>query len=316
MILFHEITILVTLGIIILICLSHVDAFEWLVKFSQEHEAYEIDELVLLVPTLLLIIFLFAILRLRDAIKLNISLHEREKQLNEKQAQLIQSAKLASLGEMATGITHELNQPLTAMGLTAEMLSMELKEAKYKEAAASCTRIKRQLIRACKIVNHMRSYGRDTSREEYQSHNINQIIENAVVLSNMQIKRRTTEILIRLSEKSLPIVCNAIQLEQVFINLLTNAKDALENSKGSIIIRSYQKETWAVSEVEDTGMGMRKEILDKAIDSFFTTKKVGKGTGLGLSISCRIIQEHGGEMKVESEVNRGTVIKVKLPIVQ
>ena len=239
-----------------------------------------------------------------------------EERLKEKQAQLIQTAKLASLGEMATGISHELKQPLTVMKMYSALMvkDIENEEYDYNRFKSDSLKMQRQVDRAIEIVNNMKNFGRDASLENYKRNDINKIIKEVVDIINIQFK--STEIkLIKELLNELPLInCNANQIEQVLINLLINAKDAIEDVKGIIKISSFQHENFVIVEIEDSGKGIPHEMIEKIFDSFFTTKEVNEGTGLGLPISRSIILEHGGNLEVESKGAKGAIFRIKLPI--
>ncbi|MBF0289695.1 MAG: PAS domain-containing protein [SAR324 cluster bacterium] len=229
------------------------------------------------------------------------------------QAQLIQSAKLATLGEMATGVAHELNQPLFNISLAANNLIEDVEEGYTNNLIPQLQKIIELVSRASQIIFHLRNYGRDASTTQMKKVNPNQIIENAFTLLNEKIHKNEIKIIKELSG-GLEIRCRTIQLEQVFINLLVNALDALKTSpQKQIIIRSFQKENQVVMEVEDTGAGMSEEVQSKIFDSFFTTKEEGQGTGLGLSISNKIIQDHKGRLEVRSSSGQGSIFRISLP---
>ena len=251
----------------------------------------------------------------QDIRQMNANLMEINERLQQTQEQLIQSAKLASLGEMAAGIAHELNQPLHIIGMSAEMGSSYLQLAKYDKLETRLEKIGVQVQRATAIINHLRTFGRETSGIEVEPHDINTIIENTFILFNEQFRVHGIEVRKELGQQ-LPLVsCNPIQLEQVLSNLLVNAKDALEESSEKIIsLTSRIREKSVVVEVGDTGPGMDHSALEKIFDPFYTTKEVGRGTGLGLSISYGIIKDHGGTLGVESEPGKGTLFRIQLPV--
>ncbi len=229
------------------------------------------------------------------------------------QVQLIQSAKLATLGEMATGVAHELNQPLFNISLTANNLIEDVEDGYTDDLIPRLHKIIELVNHTSQIIFHLRAYGRDASTTKNKRANPNEIIEDAFILLNEKIQRNGIEVTKELSD-DLVVSCRTIQLEQVLINLLVNALDAVvDSSEKEITIRSFQKEGQVVIEVEDTGVGMSREIQSKIFDSFFTTKDEGKGTGLGLSISNKIIQDHNGELEVQSSPGQGSIFRIRLP---
>lgn len=235
-------------------------------------------------------------------------------ELKQTQKHLIQSTKLASLGEMATGIAHELNNPLGIISMAAEMSLLEIKEAHYDRLNDSLKQIMAQTKRASTIISHLKLFGRDVSQMEYHKYNLNETIENALVFFKKDFEVKGIENILQLSE-DLPLgYGNPIQIEQVFVNLFSNARDALKGRKEKIVrVRSFVEKEMCVVEFEDSGKGMAEKELSKIFDPFFTSKEVGEGTGLGLSISYGIIKEHKGNIAVESLVEQGTKFIIKLP---
>lgn len=271
----------------------------------------------------LIIIFLLTIIssliqnrNLLEIENQTIQIQQQHDDLKNTQAQLVQSAKLASLGEMATGMGHELNQPLMIIQLLAETGKEYLAEGGYDELADSFDTIQQQVDRAAFIVRHLKTFGRDTSYTQFTDENINQIIENTFVFITEQLRLNEVEVIKNLSENLPSIHCSSIQIEQVLLNLLLNAKDAVETApKKQVHVRSFQENDKVVIEIKDFGQGISKENLEKIFDPFFTTKGVGKGTGLGLSISYGIIQNHSGTLKVTSQEGSGTTFRMELPLI-
>ncbi len=239
---------------------------------------------------------------------------ERTQELQSTQAQLIQSAKLASLGQMAAGVAHELNQPLTIISMSAELILKYLNQSLPAAVEAKLKQIRQQVKRASSIITQLRVFGRDPSTLTLQEEDLNTLITNGLILMSEQLRLRNIEVIQDLCPE-LPLVkCNAIQIEQVLTNLLLNARDALEHSKEKkLTIRTYLQKNWVVLEVKDSGCGISQEDLAKVLDPFFTTKEVGQGTGLGLSVSHGIVQSHHGKLVVESVKQQGTVCRIQLP---
>ncbi len=234
-------------------------------------------------------------------------------ELRSTQAQLVQSAKLASLGEMATGIAHEINQPLQAINGYADVgaLDCEIQDyasiPEYFENIASC------VAKAAEITNHLRTFGRDSKLHKRQRCNLVQVVHNALKFFNQQLRSRGIDLILSLPNHPILIECNEIQIEQVLINLLNNAKDAADlGEEKQISVRLLQEQSLCCLEVEDNGPGIASEAVSKVFDPFYTTKEVGKGTGLGLSISISIVEEHGGTLSVQSSRNP-TLFRIELP---
>jgi PAS domain S-box-containing protein len=238
----------------------------------------------------------------------------RERQLVEKQAQLIQSAKLASIGELTTGIAHEINNPLNNITLFVGNAIDRLVQTGAHEAIVSNLRkAEGQVRRAEAIINHLRTFGRLSSPHR-EPISINDVIHSAVSFVAEVFRMRDIAIQLDLSPADLIVPGNRIQLEQVFVNLLTNARDALEGAeRKAISITSRTARTMVEVVFGDTGSGIPSELLPRIFDPFFTTKPSGHGTGLGLSISYGILKEHHGEIEVHSRVGEGTTFIIRLP---
>jgi histidine kinase len=243
----------------------------------------------------------------------------------ETEQQLIQASKMATLGEMATGVAHELNQPLSVIKTASRFFMKKInRKEKIKDEIlfAMSEEIDSYVDRATNIINHMRDFGRksDLTPQKVQ---INETLKKAFEILGQQLKVRGIEVVWDL-EQDLPLIMAEPQrLEQVFINLLINARDAIEEKwqssqppKGvkKITIKTSSNSNRIRVEINDTGTGIPKAILDRIYEPFFTTKKVGQGTGLGLSISYGIIQECNGSMKAVSNKDGGAGFILTFPI--
>jgi|GEM_PF-4852522 len=236
------------------------------------------------------------------------------KELKVAQAQLVQSEKLASIGRLAAGINHELNQPIGVIALQAELSLAMAKRGKYEQIEANLANIIKQVDRAAIIMDHLRIFGRDSTDMPREANAINKIIDDSLTMIREHLHVNNIVVTVRQADNLPPVICNAIQIEQVMANLLLNAKDALENVQNkSIEVRSRREQNFIVVEVEDNGCGMTAAVQGKIFDPFFTLKEVGKGTGLGLSICYSILQDHKGQICVCSEEGQGTTFTLKLP---
>jgi histidine kinase len=239
--------------------------------------------------------------------------------------QLIQASKMATLGEMATGVAHELNQPLSVIKTASNFL---IKKVRKNEAIQDeilktlAEEIDSHVDRAARIINHMREFGRksDVEREKVR---VNETLEKALEIFNQQLKLREIKVVKEFEKDLPPILADSNRLEQVFINLLINARDAIEEKSGKadqecvakeIFLRTSLKNGMVNIELKDTGMGIPKAIFDKIFEPFFTTKNVGKGTGLGLSISYGILQDYGATIKVETTEGEGSTFIIQFPV--
>jgi len=242
----------------------------------------------------------------------------REHELREKQEQLVQAGKLATLGELTTGVAHELNNPLNNIGLfIGNVIDLiELGEADPQRILHELHSAMQQVHKATEIISHLRTFGRaaTVSREPVV---INQVIQRAISLVHKQLHLRQIEVQLRFPSEDVIVIGNAIQMEQVFINLLTNARDALADMTQKLITITCTVKTDVVNiHFCDTGPGIPAGLEQRIFDPFFTTKEVGAGTGLGLSITYGIIKEHQGSIAVESCPGEGALFIIQLPLKQ
>src|SRR5579859_4267509 len=215
------------------------------------------------------------------------AVQRREQELREKQEQLVQAAKLATLGELTTGIAHELNNPLNNIGLfIGNVIDLiELGRADPQPILHELHSAMQQVRKATEIISHLRTFGRaaSVSREPVV---ISQVVQNAISLMQEQLRLRQIKVDLHFPAAEVIVIGNAIQLEQVFINLLTNARDAMADVARKVItITCVVKAETVHITVSDTGPGIPDGFEQRIFDPFFTTKEVGAGTGLGLSIT-------------------------------
>ena len=243
-------------------------------------------------------------------------IQRREQELREKQEQLVQAGKLATVGELTTGVAHELNNPLNNIGLfvgnATDLIEHGVTDA--KQIIRELRYATEQVRKATEIISHLRTFGRaaPVSREPIV---LRQVIERALALMQEQFRLREISVALDLGSKEPVILGNAIQLEQVFINLLTNARDAMANSPRKAIRISASVDCDKVElAFSDTGHGIPAGLERRIFDPFFTTKEVGKGTGLGLSITYGIIKDHGGMISVVSPPGAGATFVIELPL--
>jgi PAS domain S-box-containing protein len=235
------------------------------------------------------------------------------------QAQVIQSSKLASLGEMATSVAHELNQPLNTIRLTSSNIIDRISVNKVTPdyLVKKLKRIDDQVVRASGIINHLKMFGRNAS-EEPHAFNPEEVIKSVIKLIGEQLRLDDIEVILEFMGKTVFVSGHEIQLEQVFLNIISNARYAiLEN------IKNTKKKIWitgivtdcnnVVVSITDTGGGVPDKIIAHIFTPFITSKPMGKGTGLGLSVSYGIISEMNGTITVEN-TDDGSCFKVTLPI--
>jgi len=243
----------------------------------------------------------------------NIELKATLEHLRETQIQLMQSEKMASLGVLTAGVAHEINNPLNF--IMGGYIGLE----KYFSAASMnndkkiqffLNSIKTGIDRASGIIKGLNGFSRnnETLLEDCDIHST---INNCLLMLNNQIENRI-EVNKNFAGEVFIVSGNVGKLHQAFINILSNSIQAIDKN-GSISITTYKKEKANVIEISDTGCGIRNEDLEKIIEPFFTTKEPGKGIGLGLSIAYSIIQNHRGTIKFQSELNKGSTVKITLP---
>ncbi|OIO04626.1 MAG: PAS domain-containing sensor histidine kinase [Desulfovibrionaceae bacterium CG1_02_65_16] len=247
----------------------------------------------------------------------------------ETEQQLIQASKMATLGEMATGMAHELNQPLSVIKTAASFLKRKADRGEEiaRDILTTLTEeIDAHVDRASRIINHLREFGRKPEMQ-FGPVDVGATLRRALDIFSQQLKLREIEVVIDIPADLPPVTGDAGRLEQVFINMLINARDAIEDkwsaarergetlAGGKRITLSARREAAAVVvTIGDTGAGIPPGVRDKIFEPFFTTKPVGKGTGLGLSISYGIVKDCGGSIHAESEPGAGARFIITLPL--
>ena len=225
--------------------------------------------------------------------------------------QLIQNEKLTSLGLLAAGVAHEVNTPLAVISNYIQMLAKELPgdDARHK----LIDKIIHQTFRASEIVNNLLNFSR-TGAAEFTKVDLNAVVEETLSLVSHPFKSAHVQV-IKTLQKELPSVLGSSnRLQQVFLNLFMNARDAMP-SGGMLEVRTAAHNGYVEVEITDTGMGIPRENLIRIFDPFFTTKSSGRGTGLGLSVSYGIIKEHAGKVDVRSTPGKGTSFRMEFPVV-
>ena len=238
----------------------------------------------------------------------NIMLEQDKLDMNSK---IFQTAKLASLGTLAAGIAHEINNPLTIINGNAELIEMYYKDEDFNPTKF-LEKIIKSVDRIRTITNGLRNYTRGDI-DPPQIFNIHTLIQDTLNIIDIIFQKQHITIEATLNAQSPEIFGNMGRLQQVFMNLLVNAKDALENKTGKISITTLNKDDYIEILFSDTGCGIPPEDIPKIFTSYHTTKQPGKGTGLGLSISQTIIDEMNGTISVTSELNKGTTFTIVLP---
>ena len=228
--------------------------------------------------------------------------------------QLQQREKLSSIGLLAAGVAHEVNTPLTGVSSYTQMLLGMLSETDPKHALL--LKVRRQAERATNIVNNLLNFSRTGDATEFSELNISRVLDDTLQLLEPQLRGNQIEIVRDYDQDSPQVVGNSGKLQQVFTNLLLNARDAIP-AGGSIKISTLPAEDHSLTiEISDSGIGIAPENVAKIYDPFYTTKGVGRGTGLGLAVSYGIVQEHSGHISVESTPGHGTIFRITLPTVK
>lgn len=281
-------------------------------------------------------------------IERNAELNALNAKLSSAQEHLIQSEKLASIGQLAAGVAHEINNPIgyifsnygtlekylddlfqmlgayekaegfysdapTAAGVKALKNAIELEFLK-EDIPTLMSESKEGIVRVRKIVQDLKDFSHVDATQDWQFCNLNQGIDSTLNVVNNEVKYKA-DVVKEYGE--LPDVqCRSSQINQVVMNLVVNAAHAIGPERGKITIRSGVDQGLAWFSVTDTGTGIPKDVLPRIFDPFYTTKPVGKGTGLGLSLSYGIIQKHHGTIDVQTEMGQGTTFVVKIPVIQ
>jgi len=243
----------------------------------------------------------------------------QQKKADQTRAQLEHASKLASVGELAAGIAHEINNPLAIVtvesgllmdytdpefGLTLDKTELRQRLQTIQDSAFRCRDIARKLLRFVR-----------KSDFDLKEHDVHMLIDGVVVdLIGKEIETSDIKV-VREYDLSLPaLFTDGNQLQQVLLNIVNNARDAVSGREGKIVISTSRRDGKIVVSVQDNGSGMPPEVLDKLFVPFFTTKEVGKGTGLGLSVSYGIVRSLGGKIEVESAVGEGSTFRLVLPV--
>jgi two-component system NtrC family sensor kinase len=295
---------------------------EWLLVYQQRaadafaelNKTFKITTILMLLGPLAVVIMAFTLSKM---IVNRIARADMEKQLmNEK---VVEAGKLASVGELAAGVAHEINNPVAIMveeaGWMGDLLEeIECQKSKnLAEFRKSIEQIQTQGKRCKQITHKLLSFARKTDGT-VQDVDINDVLEELVALSAQRAKYSMVEIQPVYQENLPSLKVSLSELQQVFFNIINNAIDAMENNGGRLKISSRRKDNHIVVEITDTGKGIPEANLSRIFDPFFTTKPIGKGTGLGLSICYGIIDKMGGKIQCKSSVGVGTTVWVSIPI--
>lgn len=282
----------------------------------------------------------------KELLEANQELQVLNRKLSDAQNKLMQSEKLASIGQLAAGVAHEINNPIgfifsnfgtleQYLGDVFDMLDAyeqaepsindpsalaklrALKEERdiaylKDDIPALMTESKDGIQRVRKIVQDLKDFSRVDARQEWESVNLHHGIDSTLNIVNNEIKYKAD--IVKAYGPQPEVQCLPSEVNQVFLNLLVNAAHAITAERGTITIRTGTEGPHAWVDIEDNGAGIPAENLQRIFDPFFTTKPVGQGTGLGLSLSYGIVQKHGGKLEVRSEPGKGTCFRITLPI--
>lgn len=250
--------------------------------------------------------------RLEENSRLYQDLQKAYEELKDAQDRLIQSEKLSALGEMISGVAHELNNPLSIVAGYSQLVSGYDCPPKIKK---NLEIINTQSLRCSRIVNNLLTFARKHQAETITA-DINEILEGTLELQAYQLRMGNVEVLKEFDKKLPKTMADPHQMQQVFFNIINNAFQAMISYKGrgKLIIKTEHQSGKIIIKFRDEGPGISEENLKKIFDPFFTTKKVGEGTGLGLSICYGIVKNHGGEIYARSKMGEGSTFIVELPI--
>ncbi|MDO8530594.1 MAG: ATP-binding protein [Dehalococcoidia bacterium] len=232
-------------------------------------------------------------------------------ELRQAQAQLVRSEKLAAVGELAANVAHEVNNPLQTIINLTFLVEHSLDENDPRKADLRA--IQAESLRARHIVKGLLDFARQ-QKSALADANVNEVAEAVLSLARVRTASGNVKVVTEMDRNLPPIRCDAEQIKQVFLNMVNNAMDAMP-SGGTLTVRSRSdKDGMVAVEVTDTGDGIPPEVMPRIFEPFFTTKPVGQGTGLGLAVSYQIVKKHGGVIKVESTVGKGSAFTVCLPL--
>ena len=245
-----------------------------------------------------------------EAVQRSNELADANVRLQQAQQQLLQSEKLAAVGQLAAGIVHDIKNPLAVIsGLTEELQESAGADSDF---ALQLKQIRENAVRASGIVTDLLKFARQ-SNPEMRHQDVWETVRTAVRLNDYVVRRANVKVVMDVAAKPVKTLYDAQQLEQVLVNLIQNAVQAMPQG-GTLTVGVRELPDWIDIDVRDTGVGIPPKNLPRIFDPFFTTKAPGEGTGLGLSVSYGIVAEHKGRIDVRSEVGKGSVFTVRLPV--
>jgi len=295
---------------------------DWLLVYQQNHRDAYLDLYRTNIVAITIIVFgafgiVFSALFLSKRMVNRIAMADHEKKMMNRQ--IVETGKLASVGKLAAGIAHEINNPVAIMVEEAGWIGDLLEEEEFHESEnlnefeRALKQIKTQGHRCKEITHKLLSFARKTDSRTQETQ-VNDLVKELVALSEQRAKYSKITIDTNL-EKNLPITYMAqSEMQQILLNLINNSIDAMDKKGGELTITTYSEGDGIGIKVSDNGPGIPEANLSRIFEPFFTTKPVGKGTGLGLSICYGIIQKMGGQIEVESVIDSGTTFHIRLPI--
>jgi two-component system NtrC family sensor kinase len=297
---------------------------DWLLAYQQKaSDAYAVltqaQKLTIVIFLIGMGVIIVAAILLAKRLVRHIAKMEMEKEMMNEQ--VIEAGKLASIGELAAGIAHEINNPVAVMveeaGWIRDLLDEEdLKEtANLEEFKRSLNQIQTQGHRCKQITHKLLSFARKTD-PTVKLVQVNEVIEDVISLSQQRAIYASVKIETNLAPNLPEVEASPSELQQVFLNMINNSLDAMDSKGGTIEVASRISGRFVVVDVADTGVGIPRSNLQRIFDPFFTTKPVGKGTGLGLSICYGIMKKMGGDLTVNSAVGLGTTFHIHIPMTQ
>jgi two-component system NtrC family sensor kinase len=239
-------------------------------------------------------------------------LHDRDEALELANSKLVQSEKMAAFGELSAGIAHEVKNPLAGILGCTQLALLDAEPASDLEEGLKL--IEKETERCAGIINNLMRFARQ-EKAELEPTEINLVVDDAVAIVNHQLELNRVKVIKDLGENLPQVSGNANQLQQVLMNLMMNAQQAMEEG-GLVTVSTRQIDQRLEIVVSDTGPGIPPELQGRLFEPFFTTKPTGKGTGLGLSVSFGIVKDHEGEISVESELGKGTNFIIELPLAE
>jgi len=302
---------------------QHFGQLTFTLQQTQSNQTlFQIFEVLILAVIALIIIFIFSLIFFthkiisldRSSNLLEMKILKRTTELNRQKALLINASKMATLGEISAGITHEINNPLAAISAHSFLIEKSIGQHPEAEKIRShVIKIGQMVERISKIVSGFKSFARDGSKDPMTAINAQYFFEDIQELCSIKLRNKKITLQIVFPEDEIEIYGRLVQLSQVFINLISNSVDAIEAlPERWIKIQIVNNQTDLRFIISDSGGGISPEIADKIMHPFFTTKNMSKGTGLGLSISLAIIKDHNGQLVLDKSAKNTTFV-ITLP---